>query len=162
MRTIEIPDLNDTEIFQFLRFMLEGNEIIKTKEVELNDIINTLTGGRILFLMNVVNDLNAGKSLSDTKMKIISKITEDFKKAGMQDPVDFRYRSLWQLAEKLIAVEFISDMEARKMLPGTRYEEMRMSNVFAYHESTDRITFQSRAHKTVAIQLKQKRDESFF
>ena len=155
MMTIEIPDFNDTEILQFIQFMLEENKIIKKVEIELDDIINTITGGRILYLTNVVTDLKNGKLLSNTKMEIISEVTKDFNKAGMLNSKDFRYGSFWKLAEKLVTYESISDLEARELLDKL-YEEMRTSNVFAYHGSSKSITFQSRAHKTVAIQLKPK------
>jgi hypothetical protein len=163
MDSLEISDLSDDEVWEFLKFAL-GPNITEERRNELTQVIEDVTGGRILNLKKVVGAIMDNvTSLQQVCEAILNNAEKDFKKAGMingsvgwywfwygNDP---QYDKFWTITKQLISKQSISDIEARGLLGRVLYDELRKSNVFAFHESTNMITFQSKAHETVAKQL---------
>ena len=82
MEIIEIPDLSQEEVWDFLEFMLKPDMVLrKTKDV-INAVKN-VTGGRILNLHRIVNALKGKKNLSDECDKIVKAAKKDFSHVGM-------------------------------------------------------------------------------
>jgi hypothetical protein len=144
----------------YLEFML-GPKLTEEKRKELIPVIDNATGGRLLNLKSVVAAINKEKPFQRVCDMILDGAEEDFKKAGMEDPADPRYAKFWNVANQLFAENSISDTRACLLLSGRLYDDMRKSNVFTYHEYSKIITFQSKAHETVAKRLSSTKNTTF-
>jgi hypothetical protein len=152
METLEISDLSDDEVWKYLEFML-GPKLTEEKRKELIPVIDSVTGGRLFNLKQIVAAINKEKPLQRACDMILNGAEMDFKKAGMQNPTDPRYAKFWNVANQIFTENSISDTQACLLLPGRLYDDMRKSKVFAYHKSSKTIKFQSKAHETVAKRL---------
>ena len=159
MSVIEVPDLDENEIWGFLDFKLNA-DTISTRKNELVDVVNNITGGRILNLNMVVDAVNENKNFSKVFDEILEMAKTDFK--NLEILTESKYDKFWTLIEKLLTKKFVTDDEAIVLLTGNLYNEMRKSNVFAYHKTDNTITFQSVAHETVAKKKLSERKKTFF
>ena len=161
MKVLEISDFNDEETWDYLRLMLSSTVVNKMEE-ELKNAISTVTGGRIINLLEVVRIILKNKPLSNATTEILNTAEEDLNDAGMNDSTDYRYNKLWELSILLLKKKSIPNSKAHDLL-NNLYPKMRKSNVFSYHRDDDTITFQSTAHKTIVEKrLKQKNSNNFY
>ena len=102
-------------------------------------------------MKRVVAAVLNGVSVSTTCIQILNSANIDVQKSGMRSSTDPRHKVFWKLSEYLLDHTFISHFEAAALLGGF-YDEMRKSNIFAYHRNTKTITFQSKAHENIVRQ----------
>ena len=101
MKVLEISDFNDEETWDYLRLMLSSTVVNKMEE-ELKNAISTVTGGRIINLLEVVRIILKNKPLSNATTEILNTAEEDLNDAGMNDSTDYRYNKLWELSILLL------------------------------------------------------------
>ncbi len=158
MKTVEVVDLTEKEIWGYLKFSgcdFEG-DTSKTKD-DVMDIVVNITGGRLLWLKDLVVAIKKQTPMSKLRTTILLAVNQNFVSSGMCDERDDRYDTFWKLARVLLEQSAIPANDVRKLLPGELYATMGQANVFAYHPSSDTITFQSKAHETLAIVMEEKR-----
>ena len=151
MDTLEISDLDDKEIWAYLNFKLGAKTVDNYKE-ELVYAVNNITGGRMLYLTDIADSCNSKESIHKTCNNILKKANDDFTHTGMNTASHPNYQKFRALAKLLLEHGKVSNIEAAAMLTTSEYQDLRKSNVFAYHKGGV-ITFQSRAHETVTKRL---------
>ena len=152
MRSLEVSDLYDDEIWEYIEFLV-GSKVVAENRKDFQEIINTVTGGRMLDLTHVFGEYTNNLALTSRCFDILNEAELKFKKIGMEDSLSKEFHRFWKLAHQILIHGSISDLQANILLSDQLYYEMIKSNVFTYHYSTKNITFQSKAHESVAKQL---------
>ncbi|RHZ85192.1 hypothetical protein Glove_70g60 [Diversispora epigaea] len=134
---IEIGDLSKEETMEYL---IKKRGINSVEAERLYDLV----GGRLVDLKYVADKSLAGQSFEFIKQSIFTEVKKKFDSANL-----LQNQSNHEAGKRLIRIlldskEINTDL-FREYFKGEKYSEVLEANVFAYHPSRDRVTFQSQS-----------------
>ncbi|RIA96836.1 P-loop containing nucleoside triphosphate hydrolase protein [Glomus cerebriforme] len=139
---MEISDISEEES---MKYLVEKRKINEETAKELYQLV----GGRILELKTIANGILAGRSIEDIKKQKLIEIEQKFFSAKLlkgQKYHEIGKRAINALLDsKEININIFIEFFENNDEECEEYQEVLGANVFAYHPSSNTVSFQSRS-----------------